>query len=120
MVSRYKLRPGNPQATPEVVRYIGERSVTQNKDGTWRYKFDRAVYATREVFDGTPLWADVKIPALVVKGETSERITPEVVADVKRLCPQAEFAEVAYSDHHVTLDNPQGFIDAVKPWLART
>jgi pimeloyl-ACP methyl ester carboxylesterase len=120
MVSRYKLRPGNPQATPEVVRYIGERSVRQNEDGTWRYKFDRAVYATREVFDGTPLWADIKIPALLVKGETSERITPEVVADVKALCTQAEVEVVANSDHHVTLDNPQGFIDAVKPWLART
>jgi pimeloyl-ACP methyl ester carboxylesterase len=120
MVSRYKLRPGNPQATPEVVRYIGERSVRQNEDGTWRYKFDRAVYATREVFDGTPLWKDIKVPALLVKGELSERITPEVFAEVKTLCPQAALEVVAHSDHHVTLDNPQGFIDAVKPWLART
>jgi pimeloyl-ACP methyl ester carboxylesterase len=120
MVSRYKLRPGSSQAAPEVVRYIGERSVTQNDDGTWRYKFDRAVYATREVFDGTPLWNDIKIPALIVTGQNSGRITPEVVAIVKARCPQADVQEVAHSDHHVTLDNPQGFIDAVKPWLART
>jgi pimeloyl-ACP methyl ester carboxylesterase len=120
MVSRYKLRPGNSQATPEVVRYIGERSVTQNDDGTWRYKFDRAVYATRQVFDGTPLWRHIKVPALLVKGGLSHRITPEVVAHVKTLCPQVDVEEVAHSDHHVTLDNPQGFIDAVKPWLART
>lgn len=120
MVSRYKLRPGNPQATPEVVRYIGERSVRQNEDGTWRYKFDRAVYATREVFDGTPLWKDIKIPALLVKGAMSERITPEVVAEVKALAPQVDVEVVARSDHHVTLDNPHGFIDAVKPWLDRT
>ena len=120
MVSRYKLRPGNPQATPDVVRYIGERSVRQNEDGTWRYKFDRAVYSTREVFDGTPLWKDIKVPALLVKGALSERITTEVFAEVKTLCLQAELEVVAHSDHHVTLDNPQGFIDAVKPWLART
>jgi pimeloyl-ACP methyl ester carboxylesterase len=117
MVSKYRLRPGNPQATPEVVRYIAERSVKE-VDGSWRYKFDRAVYATREIFDGTPLWSDIRIPALLVKGAMSERITPEVVADVKARAPHAVVKEVAHADHHVTLDNPQGFIDAVKPWLA--
>jgi len=120
MVSRYKLRPGTSHATPEVVRYIGERSITQNDDGTWRYKFDRAVYATRQVFDGTPLWSEVKVPLLIVMGQNSGRITPEVVARVKARAPQVHVEEVARSDHHVTLDNPQGFIDAVKPWLART
>jgi len=117
IVSRYKLRPGNPQATPEVVRYIAERSVKE-VGGAWRYKFDRNVYATREIFDGTPLWSDIRIPALLVKGAMSERITPEVVADVKARAPHAVVKEVARADHHVTLDNPQGFIDAVKPWLA--
>jgi hypothetical protein len=55
-----------------------------------------------------------------VKGELSQRITPEVVAETKALAPQVEVEVVSRSDHHVTLDNPQGFVDAVKPWLART
>lgn len=116
MVSKYKLRPGNPQAVKEVVHYIAERSVKE-VDGAWRYKFDREVYATREIFDGTPLWSDIKIPALLVKGAMSERITPEVIAETKARCPHIVVKEVAHSDHHVTLDNPQGFIDAVEPWL---
>jgi pimeloyl-ACP methyl ester carboxylesterase len=117
MVSKYRLRPGNPQATPEVVRYIAERSVKE-VNGAWRYKFDREVYATREIFDGTPLWSDIRIPALLVKGAMSERITPEVITETKVRCPHVVVKEVPHSDHHVTLDNPQGFIDAVTPWLA--
>lgn len=117
MVSKYRLRPGHPQATPEVVRYVAERSVKE-VGGAWRYKFDRAVYATREIFDGTPLWSDIGIPALLVKGAMSERITPEVVAETKARAPNAVVKEVQGADHHVTLDNPQGFIDAVQPWLA--
>ncbi len=119
LVSRYKLRPGKSLATPEVVRHIAAQSCRQEEDGTWRHKFDRAVYATREVFDGTPLWADIKIPALLVKGDRSGRITPEVYADVQARCPHVELAEVSQTDHHVTLDNPTGFLAAVKPFLAK-
>lgn len=120
MVSRYRLRPGDALATPEIVRYIGSHSVRETPEGLWRYKFDRSVYATREIFDGTPLWSDIRNPALLVRGARSERITPEIFAQVKARCPQAELETVADSDHHVTLDNPRGFIDAVKPWLARS
>lgn len=118
LVSRYRLRPGESLAAPDVVRYIASKSCRQVEDG-WRHKFDRAVYATREPFDGTPYWSDIKVPSLLVKGDHSDRITPEVYADVKARCPQVEFVEVSNSDHHVTLDNPQGFVEAVKPFLAR-
>ena len=73
---------------------------------------------SRESIDGLPFWDEVKIPALLVKGDRSERITPEIYAAVKERCPQVELAEVANSDHHITLDNPAGFVAAVKPFLA--
>ena len=119
LVSRYKLRPGESLATPDVVRHVASASCTQSEDGTWRHKFDRAVYATREVFNGTPLWAKVKIPALLVKGDRSERITAEVYAETKKLAPQVEMVEVSDTDHHITLDNPAGFLAAVKPFLVK-
>lgn len=119
IVSRYRLRPGQSSAAPNVVRHIASHSCKQLPDGTWRYKFDRAVYGTREVFDGRPLWSDVKVPALLVKGDRSPRIDDAVFADVKARCPQAELVEVADADHHVTLDNPRGFVAAVQPFLAR-
>ena len=48
----------------------------------------------------------------------SGRITPQIFSEVKARCPQAELAEVANSDHHVMLDNPAGFVQAVKTFLA--
>jgi pimeloyl-ACP methyl ester carboxylesterase len=64
-----------------------------------------------------PYWSRIRIPALLVKGGRSERITPQIVAGIRARCPQLEFAEVPDSDHHVTLDNPAGFVRAVRGFL---
>src|SRR6185503_9625142 len=119
LVARYKLRPGNSLAPVEVVRHIAGFSARQFPDGGWRHKFDRAVYATRENLDGMPFWERIKVAALLVKGGRSARISPEIFAEVKKRAPQVELAEVADSDHHVTLDNPDGFVRAVKPFLTK-
>ena len=119
LVVRFRMMPPGTQAKPEVVRYIASHSARQFPDGTWRHRFDRNVYAIRESIDGMQFWDRIKIPALLVKGSLSERITPEIQAGVKERCPQVELAEVAGSNHHVTLDNPVGFVQAVKPFLSR-
>jgi pimeloyl-ACP methyl ester carboxylesterase len=119
LVARYRLRPSGTLATPETVRYVAAHSSRQSADGTWRHKLDRNVYARRENIDGMPYWDKIRIPALIVKGDHSPRISPEIFAEVKARCPQVELAEVPQSDHHVTLDNPPGFVDAVRPFLSR-
>jgi len=119
LLDRYRLLPAGTLASPERVRYIGGFSARQFPDGTWRHRFDRSVYAIRESLDGLPFWEKIKIPALLVKGDRSPRITPEIVANVRARCPQVEVAEVAMSEHHVTLDNPAGFVEAVSAFLAR-
>jgi pimeloyl-ACP methyl ester carboxylesterase len=119
IVTRFRLRPGHSFATPELIRYIGSHSVKQAADGTWGYKFDRAVYATRESVDWMPLWKNIKIPALLVKGDQTHRITPEVFAEIKATAPQVELAEVSRTDHHITLDNPTHFIEVVTEFLSR-
>lgn len=119
LISRYKLRPGESLATPEVVRYIATHSGRQYDDGMWRHNFDRNVYATREMFDGMELWHQIRIPSLLVKGSLSDRISPEVFAMVASRTPRAEMVEVSGSGHHVTLDNPAEFVDKVNPFLAR-
>ncbi|HEX2827068.1 MAG TPA: alpha/beta hydrolase [Burkholderiales bacterium] len=119
MVSRYKLRPGEALAPAEVVRYIGERSIKETDEGKWRYKFDRAVYSTREPKDGMPLWDDIRIPALLVKADRSPRITQEIYEQAKARSSRVEFVEISNSDHHITLDNPVEFVDKVGPFLKK-
>jgi pimeloyl-ACP methyl ester carboxylesterase len=119
LIARYKLRPGNSLARPEVVRHIAGYSARQFPDGGWRHKFDRQVYALRERMDGMPCWDSIKVPALLVRGGQSQRITPEIYAAVKARAQLVELATVANSDHHVTLDNPEGFVRVVKPFLTK-
>jgi pimeloyl-ACP methyl ester carboxylesterase len=116
-MANYKLRPAGSSATPQVIRHLAHYSGRQFEDGRWRYKFDRNVYARRERMDSLPYWAKIKIPALIIKGSRSERISPQVVADVTARAPQVTVSEVADSDHHVTLDNPAGFVRALKAFL---
>lgn len=117
--ARFRPRPAGANAAPEIIRHLAKFSARPFADGRWRPKFDRNVYATRESYDGFALWGKITISALIVRGALSGRVTDDVFARVKSLCPQAELADVALADHHVTLDNPAGFVTAVQPWLAR-
>jgi pimeloyl-ACP methyl ester carboxylesterase len=116
-LANYKVRPAGSTAAPEIIRHIAHNSGRLFEDGRWRYKFDRNVYAKRERMDSYPHWSKIKIPSLLMKGDRSERISPEIIAEVMSLAPQVEVAEVANSDHHVPLDNPQGFTQAILEFL---
>ena len=118
-IARFRLRPASTLTAPGIIRHLALKSARQFPDGTWRHKFDRNVYATRETTDGLPRWNHIKIPALLVKAERSQRISPQVYAEVKSRCPQAELVEVPNADHHVTLDNPTGFVRAVTSFLKK-
>jgi len=118
-IARYRLRPAGTSAAHELLLHLAQNSARQFPDGTWRHKFDRNVYATRETTDGLPRWNHIRIPALLVKAQRSQRISPQVFAEVKARCPQVELVEVPHSDHHVTLDNPSGFVSAVKSFLTK-
>jgi pimeloyl-ACP methyl ester carboxylesterase len=118
-IARFRLRPAGTLATPAIIRRLAENSARQSSDGRWRHKFDRNVYATRETTDGLPRWNHIRIPALLIKAERSQRISPQVFAEVNARCPQVQLTEVPNCDHHVTLDNPSGFVSAVRSFLTK-
>jgi pimeloyl-ACP methyl ester carboxylesterase len=89
----------------------------EKPDGTWQHKFDRNLFAQFERVDGIPLWEKIRIPALLMKGERSNRLGPEVLGMVKARAPQVELIEVPDADHHIMLDNPGGFLTAVRGFL---
>ncbi len=119
LLARYRLQPAGTTAVPAIVRHVAERGARQADDGSWQHRFDRRIHATREVVDGLAFWSKVTVPALLVTGALSQRINPQTFAEMKSCCPQLEQETVANSDHHVTLDNPSGFVSAVKPFLAK-
>jgi esterase len=117
-LASYKIRPSGSSATPDMVRHLGMHSVRQFEDGRWRNKVDRNVYARRVGGNLIPYWAHIRIPALLLRGDRSNRISPQIIAQVRAHAPQVQVAEVAGCDHHVTLDNPRGFVEACKQWIA--
>jgi pimeloyl-ACP methyl ester carboxylesterase len=118
LVARYRLEPAGPQlATPEVLRHMALHSGRQTADGRWQHKADRGVYANFQRIDGMPLWENVKIPALAIRGEHSTRFTPQIVEAVRGKAAQVQSAEVPASDHHIMLENPKGFVEVVRAFL---
>lgn len=118
-LQRYRLRPSGTTAAPEIVRHLAERGGRQLPDGRWMHKFDRNVYAQRDPIDSFLYWSRINVPTLLVKGGRSDRISPELFAEVHARCPHVELAEVPHSDHHVFLDNPPGFERVVTAFLAK-
>ena len=118
LVARYRLEPADSRmAAPEVVHRMAMHSGRQAADGRWQHKADRRVYANFQQIAGIPLWEKIKVPAVVIRGERSTRFGPEELAEIRKRAPQVQVAEVPASDHHITLDNPLGFVEAVQAFL---
>jgi pimeloyl-ACP methyl ester carboxylesterase len=117
-IANYRVRPGGTAAAPEILRHVARSSGRRFDDGLWRHKVDRKVYADRELVDSFPLWNKIKVPTLLMKGAQSLRMSPEIIAEVRSRAPQIQVAEVPNADHHVMLDNPEGFIRAAREFLA--
>ena len=118
-IERFRVRPEGTQAAPEIIRYLARHGGREGPDGRWRHKFDRNVYSGRELLDIVPHWDRVKVPALLVKGGLSNRITPDIHDEIKSRAPQVELVEVEGSEHHVTLDKPARFVEVVTAFLAK-
>ena len=118
LVARYRLEPAQSElASPDVVRRMALHSGRQDEAGRWQHKADRRVYANFRQVAGVPLWEKIKVPALVIKGEHSTRFGPDVLAEIRARAPQVQNAMVPASDHHITLENPRGFVAAVRKFL---
>jgi pimeloyl-ACP methyl ester carboxylesterase len=117
-IENYRVRPGASTAPPDALRHIAQHSGRRFDDGRWRHKVDRRTYANRELVDSFALWNRIRIPSLLMKGGRSIRMTPEAIAEIKSRAPQATMTVVPDADHHITLDNPAGFIRAARDFLA--
>src|SRR5262249_53335734 len=107
-------------ATPEVVHYLAGHDVRQNEDGRWLQKFDRNFYAQREWRYGFECWSEIRIPVLLMKAEQSDRVTPQINAEVEKRCPQLQTVTAADSNHHVMLDNPEAFVSEIRKFVDAT
>jgi pimeloyl-ACP methyl ester carboxylesterase len=83
------------------------------------YRFDRATLAQFDKYDEWSNLGRIRCPALIVYGEKSQLVRPEVMRAMERELTTAELAEVPRAGHLPMLDNPEDFEKAVLAFCTR-
>ena len=52
-----------------------------------------------------------------MKAANSTRMAPEAITEIRSRAPQVTVDLIPDSDHHITLDNPAGFVRAARKFL---
>jgi pimeloyl-ACP methyl ester carboxylesterase len=119
------VRAANPFPPDDELRARTLSGLMLREDGRWTYRYDRALRDPgrfRMPFAPAENWAllrSITTPTLLVRGAESDLLTPTIAQRVAEEMPNCTLVTVSAAGHPVPLDNPQGFIDAVKPWLIK-
>lgn len=106
-----------------------KRNLRQSADGRWRWHWDpqfldgpRPVSHDKDNFVRAAEDASrsLRVPTLLVRGQSSELVTDEAVEKFKALAPHSEFADIAGARHMVAGDRNDAFTDAIFQFLDRT
>jgi esterase len=118
-----QARVFNPRPTDEALRHRVRHNLRPRPDGTLTFKYDDALRERGAIFDRSTAelwaaWQAVSCPILLVRGDESDILAVETAQRMLASNPLAALAGVPDCGHSITLDNPQGLLDAVNPWLA--
>ncbi len=103
-------------------RHRVDHSLMRLEDGRWTWRYDRALRSIANLRRRDPdaLWracADIAVPTLVIRGDLSDVLSPELAQRLVQTIPGARYAEVGNSGHSVPLDAPDGFLAAARDFL---
>jgi pimeloyl-ACP methyl ester carboxylesterase len=105
-----------------------KKNLRQHPDGRWRWHWDprfldgpRSVSTDWERVEASLLAAarSLSAPTLLVRGGSSELVTPEAAREFLALAPDAEFVDVADARHMVAGDRNDAFAGAIRGFLER-
>jgi pimeloyl-ACP methyl ester carboxylesterase len=116
-------RAENPIPPEDELRHRVYNNLMQTEDGRWTFRWDKAMRAPERPIqrpDAEQQWAllpKITCPTLIVRGEISYLFARDVAERMVREIPDARLVEVAGASHSVPLDQPEGFLEAVRPFL---
>ncbi len=118
-----QARASNPRPTDDRLRHRVSHNLRRLPDGTLTFKYDKALRDPRNLFDLTAeqrweAWRAVSCPVLLVRGDDSDVLAAETAQRMLAENPHATLASVPDCGHSITLDNPDGMLAVVSPWLA--
>jgi len=117
-VARFRLMPPQGCDNPFIVEFIARHSL-KPVEGGWTWKFDGAAMGTRRF--GEPFreyLQAVRCRAALIFGEKSALVSRATASYMSSLMgPDAPIVEVPEAQHHVMLDQPLGFVAALRMLL---
>ena len=118
----------NPQRRPEHLRYSLLHSLKHVEDG-WTWKQHQRPATARETAEvhwkaERARWmrvdlAAIKLPTLLMRGETSKMLSPEAARDAVALLQDGELVVIPHAGHSVQGDNPRDFARVLDDFLTR-
>jgi pimeloyl-ACP methyl ester carboxylesterase len=117
-IRRYRFLPPAP-AAPEALRQrIAERSVREEPDGRFGFKFDPRWFGLPP---GPPLEAaKIACPVLLIRGQESRLLSAEGARELVAELPSARWIEIAGAGHNVHLERPAAVLEAMSGFLNTT
>jgi len=116
------MRASNPIAPDDALRHRTHYNLMGLEDGRFTWRYDRALRNVRELKprtaeEGWASCAAIAVPTLVMRGELSDILAPEIAQRMIEVIPDAKLATVDGSGHSIPLDKPEGFRDAARAFL---
>ena len=117
-LARFRLMPEQPCDNSFIVEFIGRRSL-RRAEGGWVWKFDREAMGSRRFGEPVREYLQaVGCRAALIFGEKSALVSRETASYMSSLMgPRAPVVEVPEARHHVMLDQPLGFVAALRMLL---
>ena len=114
----FRLYPPQPCENRYIMEYIARHSLLQ-VDGGWAWKFDEELPLTTKGTDRAPEdYTGIPIPMGIVYGAESKSFTASTLDYTLELIGRdVPVVAVENAQHHVFLDQPLAFIDALKQVL---
>lgn len=118
-----QARAANARAAETELRHRVTSNLMQRDDGRWTFRYDAALRAPdRPLPRPSPEsgWASlskITCPTLLVRGAESDILGVDTAERMTREIPNCRLVTVPNAGHSVPLDNPEGFLEAVKTFL---
>jgi len=113
----------NRYASEAVLRRRLQYAIKELPNGKIGWRYDRAIREQRRqgtTPPATDLWPAVRsitCPTLIVRGQDSDVLSPEVAQQMLEAMPNAQLVELPRAGHMVFEDNPDDFLAAMRRYL---
>ncbi len=117
--SRFRLQPPQPCENEYIVNYIAHHSVERIDEG-WVWKFDEELSSRIRGGKGSMEedFRNLGCKIALIYGEQSESFSKSSADHMQSLREDLTVVPIADAQHHLFLDQPLAFIDALKSLLA--